>query len=68
MSPSEIPVWGWFLAAAASGGFFLACFNSKGSSGAEQAWTSLLSVVFALAGILCGVIGVIRFAKWVWVG
>lgn len=72
MSPSDLPWWGWILCAA---GTALAAKLTFG-----QAWNSLLVhrdekaswrayvvgwVVSIVASIL-GLIGLVRFIKWIW--
>lgn len=71
MSPADLPWWGWMLCAI--GAFVVSFFsviyassesNTPGKSGGGFAY--ILAVVFGLATVGTGLIGIIRFVKWVW--
>lgn len=72
MSPSDVPWWGWILCAA---GAALAARLSF-----AYAWNSLLTYrderasgrayvvgwVASIAAAILGLIGLVRFIKWIW--
>jgi hypothetical protein len=71
MSPADLPWWGWMLYAI--GAFVVSFFsllyasnksNRPGKS--DGALPIFLAVVFGLVTFGTGLIGIIRFVKWVW--
>jgi hypothetical protein len=73
MNPSDLPWWGWLLCA---GLLLFAAFISfllGWNADAATEWNRghrrlLLAAVLCVAGLLSGLLGVVRFVKWAWAG
>jgi len=70
MSPADLPWWGWTLCAIVTFtiSFFSARYASNESErrGGKGGFAYLLAIVFGLATFGTGLIGILRFVKWVW--
>jgi hypothetical protein len=69
ISPSDLPWWGWFLVGLACGLIALIIWIFGESSRVHDGdrWIfQFPAVVAGIAMFVCGLIGVIRFIKWVW--
>lgn len=66
-SPSDLPWWGWLLCA---GGAGLVCFFSATYASSEKGGclSGVIAFISGFAGLICGVIGIVRFVKWIWEG
>jgi hypothetical protein len=66
-SPSDLAWWQWLLCAvgaALSGVFFTWLAEDK-----DGGWFArLIGILGFLAALLCGIIGLVRFIKWIWNG
>jgi hypothetical protein len=72
MSPADLPWWGWMLCAAGAALLARVSFTN--------AWSSLLvsqniqtsqrsyfvGVVVSIAAAILGIVGLVRFVKWIW--
>jgi len=70
MSPADLPWWGWMLCAIGASvvSFFSAIYaaNESRISRRNDGIAYLLAIIFGLATVVTGSIGLIRFVKWVW--
>jgi len=68
MNPADLPWWGWLLCALGAG--FVALMIAAYSSTREKTlyFSIVMYYIFGLAAVVCGIIGAIRFVKWVWGG
>lgn len=69
MTPADLPWWTWLLIALGSGLVYAisrAMFEERTKRGVG--FSGPIAFISAVAGILSGVVAVIRFVKWVWVG
>lgn len=70
MSPTDLPWWGWMLCAI--GAFVVSFFsviyasNESNTPGKSGGFAYFLAVMFGLTTVGTGLIGIIRFVKWVW--
>jgi ABC-type branched-subunit amino acid transport system permease subunit len=66
VSPSDIPWWGWFLCALGAGlvSFLIALFSSTREK--KFYFSIVMYFIFGFTAAVCGIIGIIRFVKWVW--
>ena len=65
MSPSDLAWWGWLLCGMAAAFVAIRAWNSF-ENGKGESFPLLLAVVSGIASVICGLIGIIRFVKWVW--
>ena len=63
MTPASVPWWGWILLAGVLW-FVQLMMGTYTDSGSPRAWT--VRIAFIVGMIVSGLIGVIRFVKWVW--
>jgi hypothetical protein len=70
ISPADLPWWGWLLCGggAAIIALFVGMISSVQSDkkGGGGCFLYLVAAVFGLAAAGCGLVGIIRFVKWVW--
>jgi tellurite resistance protein TehA-like permease len=66
MSPSNLPWWGWFLCAFGAGlvALLIALFSSTREK--KFYFSIVMYYVFGITAVVCGIIGIIRFVRWVW--
>ena len=65
MSPSNLAWWEWFLCAFGAGlvALLIALFSSTRER--KFYFSIVMYYVFGIAAAVCGIIGIIRFVKWV---
>ena len=69
MTPSDLTWWAWLLIAAGFGLVYMVAigiFEMREKPGVGV--SGPVAFISAAAGVLCTIVGVIRFVKWVWVG
>jgi hypothetical protein len=72
MSPSDLPWWGWFLCAGGAAFvarlFFAAAWSdllvAQSVQRSQRAY--VLGCVASVAAAILGLIGLVRFIKWIW--
>ncbi len=70
VSPSALPWWGWLLCAACAAMVALGA-HVYFTENKETDWrivAFVISFVSGVAAFLLGIIGVVRFIKWIWNG
>jgi len=71
ISPSDLPWWGWFLCAIITGLLCLLNCWEIVNAGIEERrdWIyHVLAVVTGIAAVVCFLLGIFRFAAWIWNG
>jgi len=65
MSPSDLPWWGWLLCAFGAGlvALLIALFSSTREK--KVYFGIVMYCVFGMFAVACGIMGIIRFVKWV---
>jgi hypothetical protein len=63
-SASDLSWWGWLLCSTVAS---LVCLASvKYADKQFSLWGWLVALLTGLVGLFCGVIGAVRFIKWIW--
>jgi hypothetical protein len=67
-SPSDLPWWGWLLCSIGTGIvclWFIALVGSNDSA-FRRGFMGLVIFLSGLTALITGLMGLIRFIKWVW--
>ena len=69
ITPSDLEWWAWLLIALGAGLFaaLMAGFASVQEKTSSAVTIGLVAFVSGAASLIAGIIGIVRFIKWVWV-